>query len=248
MGRGGNGIIGFLVFIGIIVLLNVLSYVFNCGCSTSPPAAGPHGAGQSCTGWEAAANLAFAVSSGVAAVMRIVSAAPDERLFPEVLGIAAINALIAVLFLLRRPVVALGNPAQLLSCLPTMIGFGLALRFSPPLTAWPWHAHALFTGGAMLTIAAFIALGASFGVLPALRAAVTRGPYRLVRHPAYLGELLMAAACFAAGPSLLAVTAWLLLMPGVVWRINAEELVLGRDEQYANYQQRVRWRLAPGIW
>jgi hypothetical protein len=31
MGRGGSGIIGFLVFIGIIVLLNVLSYAFNWG-------------------------------------------------------------------------------------------------------------------------------------------------------------------------------------------------------------------------
>jgi hypothetical protein len=31
MGRGGGGIIGILVFIGIIVLLNVLSQVFNWG-------------------------------------------------------------------------------------------------------------------------------------------------------------------------------------------------------------------------
>ena len=31
MARGGGGIIGFLVFIGIILLLNGLSYVFNWG-------------------------------------------------------------------------------------------------------------------------------------------------------------------------------------------------------------------------
>jgi hypothetical protein len=31
MNRGGSGIVGFLFFIGIIVLLNVLSYVFNWG-------------------------------------------------------------------------------------------------------------------------------------------------------------------------------------------------------------------------
>lgn len=31
MGGGGKGIIGFLVFIGIILALNALSYVFNWG-------------------------------------------------------------------------------------------------------------------------------------------------------------------------------------------------------------------------
>jgi protein-S-isoprenylcysteine O-methyltransferase Ste14 len=201
-----------------------------------------------CNGWEAAANLAFAISAAIAAVMRVVSAQPGERLLPAVAGIAAINALIAVLFLLRRPLIALGNWVQLVSCLPTMIGFGLSLRLTPSLTQWPWPAHALFACGAVLTIAAFLSLGGSFGVLPALRAAVTRGPYSIVRHPAYAGELIMAAACFAAGPSLLAVTPWLLLLPGVVWRILAEESVLARDEEYSRYQAQVRWRLAPWIW
>jgi len=201
-----------------------------------------------CSGWEAAANLAFAVSAAIAAVMRVVSAQPGERLLPAVAGIAAINALIAILFLLRRPLIALGNWVQLVSCLPTMVGFGLSLRLAPNLAEWPWAAHALFGCGAALTIAAFLSLGGSFGVLPALRAAVTRGPYRIVRHPAYVGELVMAAACFAAGPSLLAVVPWLLLLPGVVWRIQAEESVLSRGEDYARYQSHVRWRLVPGVW
>ena len=201
-----------------------------------------------CSGWEAAANLAFAISAAITAVMRVVSAQPGERLLPAVAGIAAINALIAVLFLLRRPLIALGSWMQVVSCLPTMIGFGLSLRLAPRLAEWPWPAHALFACGAALTIAAFLSLGGSFGVLPALRGAVTRGPYRFVRHPAYAGELVMAAACFAAGPSLAAILPWLLLLPGVVWRIRAEESVLVRDEEYARYQWHVRWRLVPGIW
>jgi protein-S-isoprenylcysteine O-methyltransferase Ste14 len=106
----------------------------------------------------------------------------------------------------------------------------------------------LFAAGALVTIAAFLALGKSFGVLPALRSSVVRGPYRLVRHPAYAGELLMALACFVAGPSLIATLPWLLLLPGVAWRILAEEAVLSADAGYVAYQRQVRWRLMPGVW
>lgn len=194
------------------------------------------------------ADAAFAACAATAAVMRVASASPAERLLPAVLGIAAINALIAVLFVLRRPLVSLGSPLQLASCLPTMIGFGLAVRIAPELSLWPWYAHVLFAVGAVLTLAAFIALGGSFGVLPARRQSVSRGPYQLVRHPAYAGELVMAAACVVAGPTPLALLPWLLLLPGVVWRILAEEAVLGLDEGYRSYRQAVRFRLLPGVW
>lgn len=180
--------------------------------------------------------------------MRLASTPLEQWWLPAIGGISAINGLIAVLFLLRRPVLVLGTPAQLASCLPTMIGFALALRLAPPLESWPWHAHALFAAAALLTIAAFLRLGTSFGVLPALRQTVDRGPYAIIRHPAYAGELLMAVACFSSGPSLLAASAWLLLLPGVLWRIAAEEAVLSRAADYQAYCQRVRWRLAPGVW
>ena len=194
------------------------------------------------------ANVAFALSALLAAVMRLSTAAPQERWLPPIVGMAAVNGLIAVLFLLRRPVLVFGSPAQLVSCLPTMIGFALALKLAPRLTDWPWHAHGLFAAAALLTLVSFLRLGSSFGVLPALRQTVERGPYSLVRHPAYAGELIMALACLSAGPSLTAATAWLLLLPGVVWRICSEEAVLRSDAAYRAYAQRVRWRLLPGVW
>ncbi len=199
-------------------------------------------------GQELWANRAFAASALLAAVMRLASAPMADWWMPAIGGMAAINGLIAVLFLCRRSVVSVGNSVALASCLPTMVGFGLALRFAPGLSDWPWYTHAFFAAGALVTLAAFLALGSSFGVLPALRKIVERGPYRLVRHPAYAGELLMAAACLLAGLTPLALAPWLLLFPGVVWRIVAEEQVLSRDAAYTAYRQRVRWRLVPWVW
>ncbi|MGH3991739.1 MAG: methyltransferase family protein [Pseudonocardiaceae bacterium] len=39
------------------------------------------------------------------------------------------------------------------------------------------------------TLASVLCLGTCFGVLPEVRGLVTRGPYRWVRHPVYLGEI-----------------------------------------------------------
>jgi protein-S-isoprenylcysteine O-methyltransferase Ste14 len=46
-----------------------------------------------------------------------------------------------------------------------------------------------------------LALGRCFGVLPEVRGLVTAGPYRLVRHPVYLGELTAAAGLTLAAPT-----------------------------------------------
>ena len=197
---------------------------------------------------ELLANRAFAFSALIAAMMRVATAPADQWWMPAIAGTAVINGLIGWLFLIRRPVLALGTPWQLASCLPTMLGFALAVRLAPPLSGWPWYAHCLFAAGTLVTVAAFLRLGGSFGVLPALRQVVARGPYAVVRHPAYAGELVMALACFSAGPSLAGAFAWLLLVPGVVWRIRAEEAVLRSDRGYHDYSQQVRWRLVPGLW
>ncbi|MCP3960250.1 MAG: hypothetical protein GY719_20600 [bacterium] len=96
--------------------------------------------------------------------------------------------------------------------------------------------------------ATFLCLGRSFAILPALRGVVVRGSYRLVRHPAYAGELLMIAGCVVARPVAGSVAALLLAVPLVALRIRAEEELLMSRERYRSYAEQVRWRLVPGVW
>jgi protein-S-isoprenylcysteine O-methyltransferase Ste14 len=78
---------------------------------------------------------------------------------------------------------------------------------------------------------------------------ITTGPYALVRHPMYLGTLLMYLASPIALGSYWALIPALLIVPILVARIANEEQVLVRDlPGYAEYRLRTRFRLVPGIW
>lgn len=77
---------------------------------------------------------------------------------------------------------------------------------------------------------------------------VTTGPYALVRHPMYLGVLLIS---LAGGPALGSWWAMLVISPLVpifVRRTLVEEHLL-RDglPGYVAYTQKTRWRIVPGL-
>jgi len=78
---------------------------------------------------------------------------------------------------------------------------------------------------------------------------ITAGPYRFVRHPGYLGNLV-AWPCMA-----LATGSWWALLPaGVIvllyiLRTAMEDRTLREElSGYAEYAQRTRYRLIPGLW
>jgi protein-S-isoprenylcysteine O-methyltransferase Ste14 len=89
-------------------------------------------------------------------------------------------------------------------------------------------------------------LGPAWSLVPRADQAtglVTTGPYRLVRHPIYLGYAVLStglALAFGSRPALLIVLFG--IVPTFVWRARVEEALLGRTlgERYAAYRQRTR--------
>lgn len=77
----------------------------------------------------------------------------------------------------------------------------------------------------------------------------TGGPYRYVRHPGYVGALLMYMGSPLALASLWTFLPAALLLGLFVCRTALEDRTLQLElEGYADYARRVRYRLLPGIW
>ncbi len=78
---------------------------------------------------------------------------------------------------------------------------------------------------------------------------ISSGLYARVRHPMYTAVILMYLATPLALGSWWSLIPSLFIIPTLVLRILDEENVLARDlPGYAEYVQKVRWRLLPGIW
>jgi len=110
----------------------------------------------------------------------------------------------------------------------------------------------MFVAGAALRVGAISELKHRFSGLVAIQAdhsLATSGPYRLIRHPGYLGMLVwLVGWClvFRSGAGLM-VTATLLIP--LVARINAEEALLATEFSTAYEQYRSRtWRLLPYVY
>jgi protein-S-isoprenylcysteine O-methyltransferase Ste14 len=91
------------------------------------------------------------------------------------------------------------------------------------------------------------ALGRSFGIVAANRGVVVEGPYRLVRHPIYLGYLVTHAGFLLSNGSLRNLGIYAAAYFFQAARIFAEERLLLGDEKYREYATSVRYRLVPGI-
>jgi protein-S-isoprenylcysteine O-methyltransferase Ste14 len=106
----------------------------------------------------------------------------------------------------------------------------------------------LLIAGLAFAICSVAVLGRCFGILPDVRGLVTRGPYRLVRHPLYLGELTaVLGIVLGSRQPLLAGGTWLVCVGLQLARTSYEERNIRAEfPQYDEYAARTK-RLIPGV-
>ncbi len=110
--------------------------------------------------------------------------------------------LVVLLTVVRRPAMVVDRAMSTrLVAAVSMVGIYFIRPVGTPLVSD--LATATVSGAGLLAIiAAKLTLGRSFGLMPANRGIVSRGIYRVVRHPIYAGYLVTHAAFLAAHPTL----------------------------------------------
>jgi protein-S-isoprenylcysteine O-methyltransferase Ste14 len=121
----------------------------------------------------------------------------------------------------------------------------------------PVPAYGSLVGDALVALGLFINLrvfkentygGATIETVADQKVIFT-GPYALVRHPMYVGVLIMLIGIPLALDAWWSLAIIAVAAPGLIWRILDEEKLLTKDlPGYVEYTQKVRYRLVPYVW
>jgi protein-S-isoprenylcysteine O-methyltransferase Ste14 len=157
--------------------------------------------------------------------------------------------LMGVLVLMRAPATAFtATPSVLIA---TAISMVLPAMMRPEHDSRGFMAAAAIIvelAGVTIGQGSRLYLGRRFALLPANRGVVTGGPFRFVRHPIYLGWLILSIGYVMAYPSLRNAIVVMLVLPAILWRILQEEALLAAEPEYRDYLARTRWRLIPFLY
>ncbi|WP_322507030.1 methyltransferase family protein [Anaerolinea sp.] len=127
---------------------------------------------------------------------------------------------------------------------------GLTAAMLPtPVQGIPSSWYLLIPGllGYTLILWSLMTLGTKFGIAPADRGLTSRGPYQVVRHPMYLGELVFRATLLSSSGNLGMDSLFLFVILTAIqcMRILREERWISG---YDRYLWNTQWRLIPLIW
>ena len=174
----------------------------------------------------------------------------DTSRYTLLLLLVAEGLTILLLVFARRAVLRDATPVAIVVTV-LALSFFLFFEYTGTLHLIPeWLGSGLLVCGIAWQVFAKLTLGRSFGILPAVRGLVTGGPYRLVRHPIYLGYLVGHVGFLLSNFSLQNLGVLVLLYCAQTIRMLREEAVLRTGEQsadYIAYCKRVRWRIVPFV-
>ena len=155
---------------------------------------------------------------------------------------------VVALFVARRPTT--GRRSSLRGGLVALVGtFILSVPVAAPVsehqTAVLLVSSALVLIGTGFAITSLLALGRCFGVMPEARGLVTRGPYRWIRHPIYLGEIVSALGLVIGAFTWPMLGLFVVFFGLQYWRAMLEEDALEEAfPEYAEYRKHT-YRLLP---
>ena len=159
------------------------------------------------------------------------------------------ESLVVILTVVRRRAITVDRSAAaaIMTCV-SLVGPALMRATSEPASLLSDSVTAtLSAAGLLVVVIGKMTLGRSFGVVPANRGVVVRGPYTLVRHPIYTGYLIAHAAFLLAHPAPWNLSILLVADTALIVRALREERVLSADATYQQYCRRVGWHLVPGV-
>ena len=115
-----------------------------------------------------------------------------------------------------------------------------------------WVGIALYAGGGVLRVWPVVVLGPRFSGVVAIQPGhklLTAGIYGVIRHPSYLGLIVLMVGWGLAFRSAAGVLLALAMIPVIVARIEAEERLLAGQfgEEYEAFRRRTA-RLIPGVY
>ena len=163
----------------------------------------------------------------------------------------ACAVLLAVLYCVRAPVVGRASSAGPRFLAVAAFCSPLVLLVVPRAALSPTAAvvsSLVFLLGTLATAIGIVWLGRSFSILPQARALVTNGPYRFVRHPIYLAEIVTVwgGAWNFQQPWSFAVASVVTVLQ--LYRLRVEEKILRAAFPTYELYKKTTARLIPGIY
>ncbi len=139
-------------------------------------------------------------------------------------------SLIIFLYFLRTPAksTSRSHVANLIAIVATFLPFTLPFLGKPALNKLEilLMANLIIIIGIILSIYSLGSLGKSFSIIPQARRLIETGPYRVVRHPLYMSELIGVFGLVLAGLSFLKIGIFALLVVLQAYRAFQEEKLL----------------------